>query len=311
MGGVGGGGDCRMIIDAPGRITDHIVLLGRKESCVYLIDGIGECALIGGGMAHIVPDLLDQLNEFKIDEKRIKRILILHAHFDHCGIVPFFKKRWPWATVTASEKAKSLLSRPDVIESIADLSQQVVERYGREKEAQELGLSFSGIDVEQTVKDGDRIDCGGLGINILDVPGHSSCSIAAYMPEDKALFASDAGGIPAGDKIFTAANSDFNLYQQSLQKMAELDIDIVLAEHRGAVFGTDARSYLKKSIESAADVRKRIENSYQTTRDEKRSTEEMTDFLMKEYAVDFLPRDIFAIVVGQMVHFIAKSWGPV
>lgn len=296
-----------MVIEAPARLTDRILLLGRRESCVYLIDGNGEYALVGGGMAYIVPDLLAQLNRFKIDEDRIKRILILHAHFDHCGIVPFFQKRWPQATVTASETAKNRLSRPNVVASIASLNQQVIEKFGRQAEARQLELSFSGIDVEETVRDGDPIICGALSLKILDVPGHSSCSIAAYLPEDKALFASDAAGIPAGDRIFTAANSNFDLYQQSLEKLAALDIHVLLAEHQGAVVGNDARSYIQRSIDAAARVRKWVENSFQNTRDEKQSTEAMTDFLMKEYALDFLPRDIFTIVVGQMVHFIAKQ----
>ena len=96
-----------MIIDRPGWVTERILLLGRRESCVYVLKGNDEFVLLGGGMIHIVPDLLNQLNEFGIGEDKIKRIIILHSHFDHCGIVSFFKKRWPWATVTASERAKS------------------------------------------------------------------------------------------------------------------------------------------------------------------------------------------------------------
>ena len=297
-----------MRIDQPGWVTDRILLLGRKESCVYLLKGNDEYVLLGGGMVHIVPDLLNQMNEFGISEDKIKKIFILHSHFDHCGIVPFFKKRWPWATVTASEKAKSLLSAPKIIESIAYLNNKLIGKYGRGKEAEELGLTFEGIAVEETANEGDVIACGDRSINILEVPGHSTCSIAAYVPEEKALFASDAGGIPKGDKIFTAANSNFDLYQQNLQRMAELEIEVYFAEHQGAMTGKDAREYLSKSMISAAKTRQLIENSYKNTRDEKKSTEEMTDLLLKKYSVDFIPRDIFKIVVGQMVHYIAKQY---
>ena len=93
-----------MIIDKPGKVTDRIFLLGRKESCVYILKGKEEYALLGGGTAYIVPEVVEQLKEFAIAEHKIKRIVILHSHFDHCGIVPFFKKRWPWAKVTASSR---------------------------------------------------------------------------------------------------------------------------------------------------------------------------------------------------------------
>ena len=297
-----------MKIDQPGWVTDRILLLGRKESCVYVLKGNGEYILLGGGMVHIVPDLLNQLDEFGIGEDGIKRIIILHSHFDHCGIVPFFKKRWPWAMVTASEKAKSLLSAPKVIASIAHLNQKLIETYGRGQAAEELGLSFEGIEVEETVKEDDVIVCGDRSIKILEVPGHSTCSLAAYVPEEKALFASDAGGIPKGDKVFTAANSNFDLYQQNLKRMAELDIEFYFAEHQGAMTGIDAREYLHKSMNSAAETRRLIESSFRNTRDEKKCTEEMTELLLEKYSVDFLPRDVFQIVVGQMVHYIAKQY---
>ena len=210
--------------------------------------------------------------------------------------------------MTASEKAKSLLSTPTVIESIAYLNNKLIEQYGVEKEAEELDLSFTGIEVEEVAGEGDVIACGDRSLSILEVPGHSTCSIAAYVPEEKALFASDAGGIPKGDKIFTAANSNFDLYQKNLKRMAELKIEVYFAEHQGAMTGKDAGEYLNKSMDSAAETRQLIENSYRNTQDEKKSTEEMTDLLLKKYSVDFMPRDIFEIVVGQMVHCIAKQF---
>ncbi|MDX2498189.1 MAG: MBL fold metallo-hydrolase, partial [Desulfobacterales bacterium] len=106
-----------MIIDHPGNVTERILLLGEKTSCVYLLKGKGEYAILGGGMTYIVPDVIRQLQEFNIEEKKIKQMVILHSHFDHCGIVPFFKRRWPWIKITASARAKELLDRPSVIES--------------------------------------------------------------------------------------------------------------------------------------------------------------------------------------------------
>lgn len=78
-----------------------MILLGRRESCVYLIDGGSEYVLLGGGMSYIIPDILKQMNLFGIEEKMITRIITHHAHLDHVGIVPFFKKRWPRIKVLA------------------------------------------------------------------------------------------------------------------------------------------------------------------------------------------------------------------
>ena len=84
-----------MRVRKPGKIRDHLWFLGSEESCVYLLEGRDESMLVSGGLSYLVPEILGQFNEFHIDETRITKLLILHAHFDHVGIVPFFKRRNP------------------------------------------------------------------------------------------------------------------------------------------------------------------------------------------------------------------------
>ncbi len=296
-----------MVIEKPGKVTERILLLGQRESCVYVLDGNAEYALIGGGMIHIIPDVIAQLSALNIDEEKIKRIIILHSHFDHCGIVPFFKKRMPWAKVTASQRARDLLSTPKVIETIEFLNQALLAEYGLEENIKDLGIELCGIDVEEVVAEGDALSCGDLSLEVIDVPGHSSCSMAVYVPREKAMFASDAGGIPFGDKIFTAANSNFDKYQESLKKMVGYEIDVFLAEHFGARTGDDARNYLHRSIDSAKDTRKILEESYCRTGNVEKSTDEITVRLMKDVPDGFMSKDVFALVIGQMMNYIAKQ----
>ncbi len=296
-----------MVIDTPGKVTDRILLLGKKESCVYLLKGKEEYALLGGGMSYMFSDVVEQLKHFAIKEQKIKRILIHHAHFDHCGIVPFLKKRWPWAKITASARAKALLSDPGVIERIVHLNQVLIAEHGLEKQVEELGLDFSGIDVEVVVKEGDSLSCGDLTMEVIEVPGHSSCSIAVYVGREKAMFGSDSGGIPFGPWIFTAANSNFDAYQKSLEKMARYDVRVYLAEHYGARTEMDGRRFLERSMAFAAETRELLTASYARTHNVEQSAEEITEKLMKGVPDGFMPREIIAMVVGQMLRFIARQ----
>lgn len=296
-----------MIIKDPGKVTDRITLLGRDESCVYLVDGGDEAALLGGGMAYIIPDVEKQIEDFKIDVKKIRRLVIHHSHFDHVGVIPYFKKKWPWATITASETAGKQLVRPKVVEVIAGLNLAILNDKGMGGRADELGVNVDSIIVDETMGDGDQALLGDLTLQFLYVPGHSSCSMAVYIPEEKALSASDAGGIPYGDYVFAAANSNFDLYQQSLEKMAELDVNVHMAEHYGALTEEDGRGYMKKAIESAAATRRLIEDVYAKTKDEARTTGEIIEVMEKEAAGYFLPKEIMSMVVGQMTRFIANK----
>ena len=250
-----------MVFDTPGKITERIWLVGRRESCAYLVGDGSEYALLGGAMAYVAPEVLEQVDDFGIDEQKIRRIVVLHSHFDHCGMVPFLKRRWPWVTVTASRKSQELLGKQKVIDSIEMLNQAMIVQNGLTGNGKALDLRFSGIEVDAVVGEGDVLACSDLSLEIMEVPGHSSCSIAVYIPEEKALFASDAGGIPFGDKIFTAANANFDLYQQSLEKMAARDVDILLAEHYGAQSGPEGRQFLGKAMAAAAKTRRTLKKT--------------------------------------------------
>ena len=222
-------------------------------------------------------------------------------------MVPFLKRRWPWAKITASSRAKELLSTPRIIESIDKLNTAVLTEYGMERLTEDPALAFGAIAVEDVVKGGDLLSCGDLSMEVIDVPGHSSCSIAVYVGQEKAMFASDAAGIPFKNRIFTAANSNFDKYQKSLEKMGEYEIDVILAEHFGARTGDDGRDFIKNSIVSAEETRDILETSYARLRDVEKCTDEVTDALMERLPEDFMPKDIITLVAGQMVKFIAKK----
>ena len=98
-----------MRIRKPGKVRDRLWFLGRKESGVYFLEGNDESIIINGGMSYIVSDLLRQFKEFGIDEERITKLLILHAHFDHVGMVPFFKRRHPKIDIYASRRGWEIL----------------------------------------------------------------------------------------------------------------------------------------------------------------------------------------------------------
>jgi glyoxylase-like metal-dependent hydrolase (beta-lactamase superfamily II) len=298
-----------MILDQPGKVSDRILMLGRRESCVYLVQGKQEHFLLGGGMIQIAPQVLQQLENWDIDLEKITKIIILHSHFDHIGIVPYLQRHLPQLQVLASPQAQKLLLKPEVIQTIQSMNQLLLEREHMQDKARALGLEFPGLQIQQTLADNDVLQEAGFELQVMEVPGHSSCSIALYMPQEKALFASDATGIPMGRDVFTAANSNFDLYQQSLQRLANLEVDIHLAEHFGARTGEDAREFMQRSLQSARETRKILEESYQRTQDVQQSTQEITQRLLANMPQEFLPQEVISMVVAQMLKYLAQQQG--
>ena len=294
-----------MRIRKPGKVRERIWYLGREESGVYLLEGDRSAMIVSGGMSYIVSDMLQQLKEFGMDEHRIKKLLILHSHFDHVGIVPFFKRRLPTMEVYASQRGWEVLQMDKAVVTINEFGRSVARRM-------EKGEVYSAYDLEwrkdvsgKTIREGDRIDLGGLEVLILEIPGHSSCCIAAYVPELKALFPTDGGGIPFGKTIVSSGNSNYTKYQQSLEKLRHLEVDYLCADHYGYVTGPEAKEFISKSIEMAKKNRAQIEEVYRSTRDIDAAARKLTSSFYEENSDYFLSPEIFLDVYRQMVRHIA------
>jgi glyoxylase-like metal-dependent hydrolase (beta-lactamase superfamily II) len=295
-----------MRIRNPGKVRDRLWFLGREESGVYLLEGKDGFMIVSGGMSYILPDLLRQFKEFGIDEEGITKFLILHAHFDHVGIVPFFKRRHPKLEVYASGRGWEILQMGKAINTINEFSQTVTKRMEKEEVYSTFDLDWRDDITGKTVCEGDRIDLGGLEVSILEIPGHSSCCIAAYVPEFKALFPTDGGGIPFDETIVTSGNSNYTKYQQSLERLQGLEVEYYCADHYGYVTGEEAREFIPKTIEMARQQRARIEEAYRSTKDVELAAQRLISSFYNENPYYFLSPEIFLEVYRQMVRHIAN-----
>lgn len=293
----------------PGKITEEIWYLGREESGIYLLEGSSCSMIISGGTSWILPEVLEQIKRFEIDESRIEKLLILHAHFDHIGLVPFFKRRLPRLTVHASAAAWRVIDNPEAIETINTFGRNTAEQWGRADILEAYDLDWRDDVKGIAVVDGDRIDCGNQGVQIIEIPGHSSCSIAAYVPACKALFPSDGGGIPYGDRIIASGNSNYTLFQKNLEKLNKLPVDLIGADHGGYMTGEDARRFIGRTIEAARDFRFLMERVYRRTGSVESTVEHLVDLAVASSPDFYLPYRILRGIYGQMVRHVASHMG--
>ena len=293
----------------PQTIHPRIEYLGRQEMCVYLLKG-KEYMIIEGGMSYIVPSILQQFQERKIDSSRITRLLLLHSHFDHCGIVPFFKRKIPRLKVVGSRRSQELYRKEKVVNFIRDRNREMIQLLKMENEAAELNLDFDQIAVDEAVEEGDVIDLGeGVRVQVLEMPGHSSCSIAAYVPSLKALFPSDAGGIPGeGDEIFASGNEDFILYQKSLEKLRPLEVEILCAARNGAMVGKDARVYIPRSVEAAEKMRLEIIHQFQGVENKEEKLTQLAKERYESIKTKDIPWEIYLALMRGVVKNILQDY---
>ena len=293
--------------DQPGQVAPGLWCLGRRESNVYLLQGTQESMLISGGTSYILPDVLKQLDSFGLDPASISKCLILHAHFDHVGIIPYFKRTYPHLEIFALQRGWDVLGMDRAIATINEYSRLTAEQMQRAGRLEDYALDW-GHDISgTTVQEGDSIDLGGRTVRIIETPGHSSCSLTAYVPELKALFPSDGGGIPFAGEIIPSGNSNYTLYQQSLHKLMDLETDIICADHYGTVTGDEARRYIRDSIQSADHYRRLVEKVYHREQDQEKTVAHLVKQVLDTRPDYFLPEAILIGVTRQMVKHIARE----
>jgi len=291
-----------------GKIADRLWYLGREEAGVYLLEGKDGFIIINGGLGYILPDVLKQMKDFGIDAGRINKLLILHSHFDHVGIVPYFKRAYPSIEVYASQPAWKIFAMPKAIEIMNSFSRLSAKQVGAEDAYKAYDLDWRDDVAGTTISEGDTIDLGGATLSILYTPGHTNCSITAYESEMKALFASDSGGIPYLDTSFPSMNTNMTEYLESLEKLKPLPVNYLCADHYGYITGEEAGQFIDLTLREGRRWRAYMEDLYRKYGgDLDGAAKSITDYFYKEMPGYFIAPDILEGVFKQMFKFIAKT----
>ncbi len=291
----------------PGKVCDGLWYLGFFETGVYLLENSEEYMIISGGMSYILPTIILQMKEFGLKEDRIKSVLILHAHFDHVGIVPYFHRTRPGTKVYGSGRAFEILGNPRAIDTINNFARDVTAKMGMLDAYDTYELDWTVGLKGETVSENDIIKVGGLEVQIFETPGHSSCSISAYVPQLRALFPSDGGGIPYKNKVLPAANSNYTLYLESLKKLKKLQVEYMCADHYGYVYGDEARDFMARSLEAGVEEYDMYEKVYRRTRDIELGAREVATTFLAENPGYFLTPEIYLGICRQIMKHVAQN----
>ncbi len=247
-----------MIIESKGRIQEGIYAIGAAELPGYLLAG-DHPVLFDAGMTFMGPLYLAELENHLGDVNRLQFHLLTHSHFDHAGASPFLKRHIPNMQIGASQAAAETFRKPNAIELIRNLSRSLEEKY--RDLIGNADVTFQGLAIDLVLDEGTEIDLGaGLTCKVIATPGHTRDSLSFYIPGLKAVITGEAAGV--FDRNFTIHpefTSSYKDYMNSLDKLAGLDIEILMMSHFFTLTAEDARGYMKQSIEKTKIFKGRIE----------------------------------------------------
>jgi len=246
-----------MIIEKAGKIVEGLYALADIDLPAYLVTAETP-SLFDAGITFMGPSYLEEIRRYLNDENRLRWLFITHAHFDHSGTAPYLKRRIPGLKVAASRLASEIFKKPNAVNLIQSLSHDYEEQHKTMFGSEDI--RFDSLEVDRILEDGETIDLGGgWTFRVIATPGHTRDAVSFYFPGIKALICGEAVGVPDRNfRINPEWLASYKDYVASLEKLAALDVEIILLSHHYVLTGEEARGYLKKSLEGALTFAERI-----------------------------------------------------
>ncbi len=268
----------------------------KGATCVLAINGSGGAVLVEAAHRKSAPHVLRELKRGDV-----KWILVTHRHIDHAGGVASMLRAFPEAKAAGHPVTLKNLEDPSKINEVtgrvwgelADFMDPV----------EDIGRLVALVD-------GDVVEVGG-GVNVeaVHTPGHSSDHYAYYCSEHELIYLGDAGGLlscSTSTVIPASFPSSFNFgeYLRSLDKLLGYEPKVVVFAHFGAVVGNDVSRIIEKCAETLEEWRRLAYELDAST---------LADELKKKYLEKFILFDaktrnlMFDMLAAGLVNAVKKE----
>jgi hydroxyacylglutathione hydrolase len=202
------------------------------DSHVYLIGDPGshDLSMVDAGLMGKDRYKVQSIQKLGIDLQDIKRIVMTHTHLDHIGCLPEIREKIPHAELWVhTDEAQPLEKGDDRTVYGMDMFRTMCQsQYGLAPGA----FTFS---VDRKLQGGETLDIGAMQWEVLHVPGHSAGSIALYNPSKKVLIPGDVVYADYAIGRFDLHGADGATLKDSLMRLGELDVNILLPGHNRVV----------------------------------------------------------------------------
>ncbi len=183
-----------------------LIQLSDIDSNIYIMGD----TVIDSGTGFNFTRLYQLLKMLKIEFKDIKHIINTHGHFDHIGGNGYFIE----ADVAIHDADADIVEKGDVKMSYADF----------------FDGKLKPKEVKTRLREGDVVSAGGMELEVIHTPGHTSGSICLYDRKSGTLFTGDtvfSDGIGRSDM---PGGNDGHL-QASLERISKLQVRRLLPGH--------------------------------------------------------------------------------
>ena len=200
----------------------HVYVIGQKNSQDLTLVDTG---LMGKG-SYKMRSIREE--GFKLED--IKRVIMTHTHLDHIGCLDEIREKLP--NIELWVHAEEALS----LEMGDERTVYGMEAFRSMCQSQfDLKPGDFSFRVDRKLQGGEKLSIGGLTWEVLHIPGHSAGSIALFDHTEKVLLPGDVVYADFAIGRFDLHGANGATLKESLLRLAELDVKILLPGHNRIV----------------------------------------------------------------------------
>jgi glyoxylase-like metal-dependent hydrolase (beta-lactamase superfamily II) len=227
---------------------------GTRLLCQFLLVSGQQLIIVDAGLPTSPWDtIVPTINELGFEPADVTLVLT-HPDADHCGGTAGLRAAYPGLKVVAHAADSPPLGSPsDTIAQRYDTFARTDNmRLDSSALARIVGRLGAGFEVDERITCERWFSHRQTRGSIVHIPGHSHGHLGIWMPDKRALIAGDAVmgyGIRNldGSLLYPPQFLSRSTYEATLDRIAGLNVDILLCAHEAPMYGADVAAFIRDS----------------------------------------------------------------
>lgn len=272
---------------------DSAFLLDDGETAILYDSGFG---FTGFQVAQNIKNVLG--------DRPLDYIFLTHSHYDHALGSAYILRYFPDAKVVAGRYAAEIFKRDGAKRTMRELDRKFADKCG----CGEYEFLGDGLRVDIPCDDNDIIRAGKMQFQVLNLPGHTKCSVGFYCKEYELLLSTETLGVYDGEgTILPSCLVGYKMTVDSIERVQKLKIKKLLAPHYGILNEKQTEFFIANMKNSTDKVIGEISENIKAGLTDSEIFEKFKEKYWHGYFKEIYPLDAMKLNTEIMINLIKKE----
>ena len=269
----------------------------------FLLDDGKTAILYDSGFAFTGYAVADRIKAY-LGDRPLDYIFLTHSHYDHALGSVYALQYWPGATVVAGEYAVRIFQKDSAKRVMRDLDR----KFAVQCAVEQYEDLIDDLRVDLAVKEGDTVQAGDMAFTVINLPGHTKCSIGFYLASQKLLLSCETVGVFDGEQtVLPSYLVGYQMALDSIAKVEQLEIEQILVPHFGLLNRQQTAVYLKNAKKSAVEVAQAITDILRGGGAQEDAAQYFRQNFYRGAVEKIYPRDAFELNTSIMIDLLQRE----